>query len=81
MTHLVKAESKGLFKTTVPARPNQETGDDMRGAFPGARREAPFAVATAQTPDEARQVNMANWPEYDWPSVENLPPRIRGKHY
>lgn len=82
MSHLVKAEPRGLFRTNVPPRPNRETGDDMRPMLvPAQQPEAPFAVAVDQTPDEARRLRMANYPEYDWPSVSNITPRHRGKQY
>ena len=82
MTHLVKAEPRGLFDTKVPERPNRETGNDMRPMIgPAEQAEAPLAVAVVMTPDDARRLNRANYPEYLWPSVSNLPPRTRGKHY
>ena len=79
MTHLTKAEPRGLFKTTVPQRPNRETGHEYR--FAPVPAEPPFAVAPDTTPDEARRLRQASWPEYDWPSVQNINPRHRGKHY
>lgn len=80
MTHLTKAETKGLFRTDVSERPNRETGHDMR-LMPMAEAPKPFAVAIDTTPDEARRLRQASWPEYTWPSVSNLTPRTRGKHY
>lgn len=80
MTHLTKAEPKGLFNTTVPERPNRETGHDFR-LQPLGQTEPPFAVAVDTTPDEVRRLRMAAWPEYNWPSVSPLRPRQRGKHY
>lgn len=82
MTHLTKTTQKGLFETTVAPRPNRETGDDNAMPMPASMQtEAPFAVAVDQTPDQARALRMSNYPEYDWPSVSNLSPRTRGKHY
>lgn len=78
MTHLTKAEPRGLFTTTVPQRPNRETGNDR--VFMG-QSEAPFAVSVDTTPDEARRLRDTYWPGYEWPSVSNLPARTRGKHY
>ena len=82
MTHLTKAEPRGLFNTTVPERPNRETGHDTRPFLNAAPIvEPPFAVAIDTTPDEARRLRMGNFPEYTWPSVRNVNPRHRGKHY
>jgi hypothetical protein len=79
MTHLTRTTQHGLFSTTVAERPNRETGNDH--PMPMANREPPFAVSVDMTPDECRRLRAANYPEYDWPSVSNLSPRTRGKHY
>lgn len=83
MTHLTKTTQHGLFATTVAERPNRETGADKSYGMPMAmsRPEAPFSVGVDMTPDQCRALNRANYPEYDWPSVSNLSPRTRGKHY
>lgn len=80
MTHLTKTTRHSLFSTTVAPRPNRETGNEM-AAFATRQPEAPFAVMVDQTPDQARALRAAQWPEYDWPGVSNLSPRTRGKHY
>lgn len=82
MTHLTKAEAHGLFTASAPPRPNRETGNEKQG-IPMMMEppKAPFAVAVDMTPDQAREVRRASWPEYDWSSVANLSPRTRGKHY
>lgn len=79
MTHLTRTTQKNLFETTVAPRPNRETGNESAPFMP-KQPEAPFAVATALTPDEARQASRAAW-NYDWLSTSNLSPRTRGKHY
>jgi hypothetical protein len=80
MTHLTHTTQKNLFETTVEARPNRETGNE-RGLMPSMpSAPKPFAVATAQTPEEARALNRACY-NYDWLCVENLSNRTRGKHY
>ena len=82
MTHLTKTTQNSLFSTSVAPRPSRETGDDNRFPMPAMKQpEAPFAVASDMTPDQARALRMAQYPEYDWPSVSNLPARTRGKHY
>lgn len=80
MTHLTKTTQHGLFSTTVAPRPNRETGNEKQ-LTPFQQPEAPFAVMVDQTPDQARALRAAAWPTYDWPSVSNLAPRTRGKHY
>lgn len=83
MTHLTRTTQESLFSTKVAARPNRETGDDAKLMSPsyGTQREAPFSVGVCMTPDEERALRMANYPAYEWPSVSNLTPRHRGKHY
>lgn len=81
MTHLTKTTQHGLFSTTVAPRPNRETGADYSLSMSANKPEAPFAVMVDQTPDQAAALRRANWPEYAWPSVSNLSPRTRGKHY
>lgn len=79
MTHLTRTTQHGLFATSVAERPNRETGNDM--PFVMKKSEAPFSVGVDMTPDQCRALNRAQYPEYDWPSVSNLSPRTRGKHY
>jgi len=79
MTHLTKITHRGLFETTVAARPNRETGNET-APFMTKQPEAPFAVAVDQVPDQARPLRQASY-DYDWPSVSNLSPRTGGKHY
>jgi hypothetical protein len=83
MTHLTRTTQHGLFSTTVAERPNRETGNEMRDVSMsfGKQREAPFAVGVDMTPDQCRKLTSAQWPEYSWPSVSNISPRARGKHY
>jgi hypothetical protein len=79
MTHLTRTTQHGMFSTTVAERPNRETGNEM--PFSVKQPEAPFAVGVDMTPDQSRKLARAQYPEYDWPSVSNLSPRTRGKHY
>lgn len=79
MTHLTKIEAKGLFGATNPPRPNRDSGNDH--PFMAQQPEAPFAVGVDMTPDQARSLRIAGWPQYEWPAVSNLSPRTRGKHY
>lgn len=81
MTHLTKAQTHGLFSTSVPERPNRETGNDKAYAIPFRQPEAPFAVGVDMTPDQARELRMAAYPRLEWGNVSNLSPRTRGKHY
>ncbi len=81
MSHLTKAEPKGLFSATAPERPNRETGNEKFTGLMPPRVEPPFAVQVDQTPDQAQRLRMAAYPALDWGDVSNLSPRTRGKHY
>lgn len=82
MTHLTKTTRHGLFETTVASRPNRETGADKSYGMPMmlAPPEKPFSVGVDMTLDQCTELRRASY-DYDWPSVQNLSPRTRGKHY
>lgn len=81
MTHLTRTTQKSLFETIAAERPRSAPAEAGMVVIASSSADKPFAVATDQTPEQARMTNSANWPGYDWPSVRNLPPRTRGKHY
>lgn len=82
MTHLVRTTQKSLFETTVAGRRDSEVEEGGLVARPFAPpAPAPLSVSPVTTPEDARMVNRAQYPQYDWLSVENLEPRMRGKHY
>lgn len=76
--HLIKAETKGLFQTTVPERPSNKTEGKNQG-YPVAmsKPEIPLTVAPMMTPEDKNR----EYYERDALSVSNLSPRTRGKHY
>jgi hypothetical protein len=77
--HLLKAEAKGAFSATCPERPSGKTEGthpyDMPMSIAGPQRDQPLAVAPVMTPEDRYDYNPRSM------SVENLPPRVRGKHY
>lgn len=85
MTHLVRTTQKSLFETTVAGRRDPETQEAGRiyDMIPGVPQAppGPLSVSPVTTPEDARAVSRAQYPSYDWLSVENLEPRMRGKHY
>lgn len=81
MSHLTKTTQKSLFETTVASRPRASVEPEPYFGPVQETRNTRVAVGVDMVPDEARQTRMANYPRYDWPSVENLKPRHRGHHY
>jgi hypothetical protein len=85
MTHLVRTTQKSLFQTDVAGRRDSETQEAGKvcDTFPGFPQAppGPLSVSPVTTPEDARTVARAQYPCYDWLSVENLEPRMRGKHY
>lgn len=76
--HLGKAESKGLFTTTVPERPSNKT--EGKGDYPvsvSSKPDTGLTVHPMMTPED----RMHEYYDRDALSVSNLPPRTRGKHY
>lgn len=85
MTHLDKTTQKSLFCTEVAGRRESETQEAgmVYDTIPGVPQAppGPLQVRVMTTPEGARMYNRAQYPCYDWLSVENIAPRMRGKHY
>lgn len=73
-----------IFKSrdTMPSEPGEQLFVAMPVGFarPPNLNDAEV-VRVAQCPADARAVNAAAYPAYTAPSVRNLSPRQRGKHY
>jgi len=72
MSHLTNIKQRSLFQTDVAPRSDAPASE---------QRDTNLTVTVDMVPGEYRDTRAANYPKYDWPSVDNLPCRKKGHHY
>ncbi len=82
MPHLTRTVQKSIFKTDMGPRPAERAHPiGMPYSADHEHRDERLSVAVDMTPGEALCTRMSNYPRYDLLDTQNLPPRVRGKHY